>query len=436
MPAPATGALDRASATVERWVSLVLRGRTDPDAPWRSVRLLIVWLLTRMLVVGLIEVAPFVVNDVNYYATVITGQAGPDFPGSLREYPVPALWLLTIPGVLSRGDITAYGWWFFFVMLVVDGAFLFALDRLGGNPRAVTAWLAAGVAIGPLLLLRFDLVTGAAVGVALVVAAARPRAAAVLMALATGIKLWPAVLIGVVGAPARPRRPYVMAIAIASAVLVLASLAGYGWDRLLTPLEYQTGRGLQIESLAAYPSMVLWALGVDGFVVDYPAASLSFEVSGPGTAVAAIVATAGTAVVLLWVLWSTARLWRLRGGAHLLLAAAWVTLSSACLLVLTNKVFSPQYLAWLVPVAVSVLALDRGVRARTAAYLALAAAVSAHVLFPWLYPALTGPVPVDGSVAAVALIGIRLVLVCALAWVATRQAWTLLRAAERETAAA
>lgn len=426
MPASATGVLDRTTGAVERGVTLVLRGRTDPDSPWQPIRLLIVWLLTRLVVVGMIAVAPLVVTDVNYYGTVITGQAGPDFPGSLREYPVPALWLLSVPGILSGGDLTAYGWWFFGVMLLVDGAFLLALAALGSNPRAVTAWLAAGLAIGPLLHLRFDLATGAAVGVALLVAATRPRVAAVLMTVAIGIKLWPAVLVGLVGAPARRRRVYVATIALASVLIVAISLVAHGWDRLLSPLEYQTGRGLQVESLAAFPSLLLWALGVDGFVVEYPAVSLAYEVSGPGTAVAALVSTLGTLVVLGWALWSTARLWLQKGGDQMLAAASWATLSVACLLVLTNKVFSPQYLAWLVPVAVAVLALDRTARARTAAYLMLGAAVAAQVLFPWLYPSVTGPDPVDGTLLAVVLIGIRLALVVAVAWIATRRAWQLI----------
>jgi hypothetical protein len=167
------GRLDRAMAALEHGVTVVLRGRTDPDARWRGVRLLILWLLTRLVVVVLVPLAPYVVNDVNYYATVITGQADADFPGTLREYPVPAIWWLTIPSLLAGGEIKPYGWWFVFLMLCVDGAFLTVLQRVGRSPRAVTAWLAAGVLIGPLLLLRFDLLTGALVGTALLLAVPR-----------------------------------------------------------------------------------------------------------------------------------------------------------------------------------------------------------------------------------------------------------------------
>lgn len=422
-----TSVLDRATAAAERGVTRVLRGRTDPDAAWTTVRLLVVWLLTRLVVVIVVPLAPFVVNDVNYFATVITGQAEPGFPGTLREYPVPALWVLQIPAILSGNEITAYGWWFVFLMLVVDGLFLFALHRLGRSPRAVTAWLVAGVAIGPMLVLRFDLITGAAVAVALLVAVPRPRLAGALMVLATGIKLWPGVLVGLVGAATRRRAAYVVAAATTSVVLILAAGLTAGWDRLLTPLSYQTNRGLQVESLAAFPSMVLWALHVDGFAVDYPA-SLAFEITGPRVAVAGAVSTLASAVALAWTLWTTAMLWRRTPSPDVVVAAAWALLSCVSLLVLSNKVFSPQYMVWLLPLVVVVLAVTRDQAARTCTYLILAAAVAAQALYPWLYTSVTEHQPGVGNIVAVALVGVRLALVCAVAWIATRRTWQLVRA--------
>ncbi len=426
MSATTPGALDRAMAALERGITVVLRGRTDPDARWRGVRLLILWLLTRLVVVVLVPLAPYVVNDVNYYATVITGQADADFPGTLREYPVPAIWWLTIPSLLAGGEIKPYGWWFVFLMLCVDGAFLTVLQRVGRSPRAVTAWLAAGVLIGPLLLLRFDLLTGALVGTALLLAVPRPRLAAALTVLAAGVKLWPGIFVGLVAAAGPRRRPAVVAAGATSVVLVLAAAATTGWDRLLTPLAYQTDRGLQIESLFALPAMVLWSLGVDGYVVDYPA-SLSFEVSGPGTAALGALATVATAASLVWVLGTTAALWRRATHPGLLTGAAWAMLSGVCLLVLSNKVFSPQYMAWLLPIVVVLLAVTGEARARTSAYLMLCAAATAQALYPWLYDAVTSTHATALSPVAVALIALRLVLVCLVAVIATRRTWQILR---------
>lgn len=426
MPDTETGALHRAAAAFERIATLLLRGRVDPETPWPGVRLFLVWVLLRLIVVATLTFAPFVMNDVNYYGTVISGQASPGFPGTLREYPVPALWVLKVPAVLAHDDVGAYGWWFVLIMLVVDGLFLLALQRIARAPRAVTAWLVAGLAIGPLLVLRFDLITGAAVAVALLVVLSRPRLAAALVVVAAGIKLWPGVLVGLVGAAAVRRRPYVAAAAVASVVLVLAAAATHGWSRLLTPLAYQTDRGLQVESLAAFPSMVLWALHVDGFAVDYPA-SLAFEISGPGTAFAGAISTLASVAALAWTLWATAALWRRRATPDLVTVAGWALLSCISLLVLSNKVFSPQYLTWMLPLVVVVLAVTREQAARTCTYLALAAAIAAQVLYPWLYTSLIEQEPGVGNLLAVAFVGVRLALVCAVAAIATRRAWQLIR---------
>ncbi|MFC6238759.1 hypothetical protein [Longivirga aurantiaca] len=434
MSATRSDSLGRAAAALERGTTFVLRGRTDPEAPWRGIRLLIVWLLTRLVVVTFVPLAPYVVNDVNYYATVITGQADPGFPGSLREYPVPAIWWLTIPSILAGGEIKPYGWWFVFLMLCIDGGLLVVLRRIGRSPRAITAWLAAGLAIGPILLLRFDLLTGAMVATALLVAVPRPRLAAALMVVAASVKLWPGVFVGLVAAAGPRRRPALVAAGITSVVLVVAATATSGWDRLLTPLAYQTDRGLQIESLFALPAMMLWSLGVEGYVVDYPA-SLSFEVSGPGTTLLGMLATLATVAALAWVLGTTAAVWRRASRPDLLTVAAWALLSGVCLLVLSNKVFSPQYMAWMLPIAVALLAVTGEARARTSTYLMMCAAVAAQLLYPWLYDAVTSPYATALSPVAVVLIAVRLALVCVVAAIATQRTWQLLRADEPLAAA-
>lgn len=420
--------MDRAATVVERGVTFVLRGRVDPDSPWPPARLLILWLLTRLIIVLVGAVAPFVVNDVNYYGAAITGQVPLDRAGTLEEYPVPAVWWLMLSAALSHDETETYRTWFAVLMLCVDGLFLLALRRLAASPRAVTAWLVAGVAIGPLILLRFDLLTGSAVAVALLLSVPRPRLAAVLMVVATGIKVWPGVLVGLVGAAGRRHRSYVAAAGVTSVVLVVASAASRGWERFLAPLSYQADRGLQVESLAAFPSMVLWALHVDGFSVGYPA-SLAFEISGPGTVLAGALTTVASAAALAWTLWATAALWRGTARPDLVAAAAWAMLSCISLLVLSNKVFSPQYMMWLLPLVVVVLAVTHEQAARTCTYLALAAAVAAQALYPWLYTSVTEQQPGVGNIVAVALIGVRLGLVCAVAWIATRRTWRLARSA-------
>ncbi len=431
MPDAATSSLAKFADGVERVVTVVLRGSTPPDAQWKAVRLTTVWLLTRLAVMVLLSITGAVVNDVNYFANVTTGNAPPGYPGTLREYPVPAVWWLTIPAVLGGGDITAYGWWFVFMLLAVDGLFLVAVQRLG-TPRAVTAWLSAAPLLGPMLLLRFDLVTGAAVAVALLLVVTRPKLAALLLVTATAVKLWPAALVGIVAAASPRRRTFIAVTVVASVVLIAVVLAAYGGERFLSPLRYQSQRGIQVESLFAVPFMVLWALHVGGFDVTY-GTSLAWEIDGPGTGIALALSTVATLAAGVWTLWLTASLWRRPRRPDLLTAVAWATLSAACLLILSNKVFSPQYLAWLLPVAVVVVAVTGERLARTCAYLTLTAALAAQLLYPWAYDWISDLRPGVGNLLAVALACVRLVLVAAVAWIATARALELLAADESST---
>ena len=424
MPDAATSSLARFATGIEHVVTVVLRGSTPPDSPWNAVRLTIVWLLTRLAVMVLMSITGAVVNDVNYFANVTTGHAPPGDPGTLREYPVPAVWWLTIPAVLAGGDITAYGSWFVFLLLAVDGLFLVAVQRFG-TPRAVTAWLCAAPFLGPMLLLRFDLVTGAAVAVALLLVVPKPKLAALLLVTATAVKLWPAALVGIVAAASPRRRMFVFVTIASSAVLVAVVLAAYGGERFLSPLRYQSQRGIQVESLLAVPFMVLWALHIDGFDVRF-GTSLSWEIGGPGTGDALALSTLATLAAGVWTLWMSASLWRRPWRPDLLTAVAWATLSAACLLILSSKVFSPQYLAWLLPVVVVVVAVTGERSARTCAYLTLTAALAAQVLYPWEYGWIIVPGHWAANLAAVALAGVRLVLVGAVAWIATARALDLL----------
>ena len=112
---------------------------------------------------------------------------------------------------------------------------------------------------------------------------------------------------------------------------------------------------------------------------------------------------------------------------------AWAVLSATTTLVLANKVFSPQYLIWLVPTAIAVVALDRG---RTALRCALALLV-AGAISQVLYPALYGTIAEAGTfnLVGIALLVARLVPIVAVAVVATRQAWRLSARAPEPVAA-
>ena len=153
-------------------------------------------------------------------------------------------------------------------------------------------------------------------------------------------------MIALAAAVRRPVRDVIVPAAVTCAVIVGAVVAGGGGANLFSFLSSQGTRGLQVESVAATP-WVLAASGYRGIVIGFNSKIVTFEVSGPGTAVVAgamdfALALAFFALAVL--------IWRARrGGAHVLLTAALATLA---LQIVFNKVGSPQFVCWLAaPVA-------------------------------------------------------------------------------------
>lgn len=402
------------------------------DAPWARVRYPTAagWVVTRALMLLLLfALERTIVNDVLYYGAGMAA-IGPDTPVAavLREYPTPVLALLVLPRLLSGGSFVLYVGEFIALILVCDALFTALLRRrAGARPDAAVAlWLIAGPALGPIALTRFDLVPALAAGTALLILSKRPRTAGALVAVGAAIKLWPAILIPVIAAPARTRLRALVGAVVTGVVVVAGSLAVAGWDRLLSPLNYQADRGLQVESIAALPLMMIWSVAHNPWQITF-SKYITSEISGPGSNALSAVSTLATAALVVFVVLLWWRSWRRRPEVTPA-QVGWVMLAVTTLFIVTNKVFSPQYLLWLSPVAVATIACsprsDQGVR-RWTALLVLDGLIT-QVIYPNSYvmvitPAWYNPI-------GVGLLVLRDVLLLALTWYAVRRAW-------RETAA-
>jgi hypothetical protein len=380
--------------------------------------------LTRALtVVLLLTFERTIMNDVRYYAAGIA-EIGPASPVSavLREYPTPVLGLLALPWLLSWGSIDAYVVGFVVLMLALDAAFTWLLSRRGDR-TAVTLWLIAGPALGPLALTRFDVLPGMLAGAAVIHLRGRPRLAGAFVTVGAAIKLWPALLVPAVMAPRRTRWRVLTGIVVSGLVILVLSLLAGGWERLMAPLSYQGDRGLQVESLAALPLMLVWSVAHGPWQISF-SRFITSEIAGPGDQVMLAVANLATvaALVLLALLWW--RSWR-AGRTVTPATIGWLVLLSTTLFIVTNKVFSPQYLLWLTPVAVVVVAVsgrtDLGPRRFTA--LLIAVGVITQVIYPNAYVLVTemswaNPI-------GVLLLAVRDLGLLALTWYAARRCWSV-----------
>ncbi len=350
----------------------------------------LVWVVTRMAVLAMLfTYAADVVSDVNYYHQSLAALGDGGLRNTLVEYPLPAVGVVAVPWLLSGGSSGGAGVYvlvFLLLALGADASMMRLLLRQDSQGRSASvAWLLLVPALGALTYLRFDLVPGVLVAVALLVHRRSPRTAAVAVAVATCVKLWPVLLVAPVLAASRARGRLLALVAAIGATAAGFTVALSGWERLLSPLTYQGDRGLQIESVAATPAMVLHALHAGASRVWF-APSRSWEVSGPVadtmlTATTVLTACLALALVLTW--WLVLRRPSPVGPDTLV----WLTLASISGFIVLGRVLSPQYLLWLIPAAAAGLAVAGATRralARWTAGLGVAALLT-NVLYPSLY---------------------------------------------------
>ena len=379
---PGTGPLRRLSG----WYDRRRGGRTLATA----------WVLSRLLVLVLLATAErFVVGDVFYYHRKIRALFDVGLSGTLNEYPTPVTWILWLPYGITGGNRVGYLVAFIAFMLVLDALYTVALYRSSGrrHTRAADFWLVFVLLIGPLSYLRFDILPAVLAGGALLAARRRPWVTGALTGLGAAIKLWPALLIGSFLAPRPGRAPIAWGFVAVGFGLALVSLLTGGWSRLVSPLTWQSDRGLQIESIWATPVMIARAVAPSGWVVDISKYQ-AYEIFGPGVAPLLTLSTVATLLGLVAIVALFVRAWRHPAPTPVAIGLA--ILATVAIMTITNKTLSPQYLLWLGgPMAALLLLRDdddpaeRRRLGRLAAELLLLA-LATHLVYPLLYDGLLG----------------------------------------------
>ena len=320
------------------------------DLELRSPRtLLLVWSVGRLTVFLVWGVfTPETQGDVVYYFQHIDNMfsVGPEL--TMREYPTPVLWMLALPWLLGLGTQQGYVIAFVGLMLLLDIAFSLSLWRGGGRLRAhaIVFWTLFVVFIGPTVYLRFDLVTSVLAGWSLLLVARGAWAwSGALAGTGAAIKLWPALLWpALCGGTSRQKSRASLGFWGTGGLLALVSLIWAGWDRLVSPLTWQSGRGLQVESVWASVPMLGRALGLGDYAVTISRYQ-AFEIYGTGVSFWTAAATVATALGMLGIVVAYASWWR-RGAGSTSEAVA-LMLLVILVMIVTNKTFSPQYMIWL-----------------------------------------------------------------------------------------
>lgn len=230
-------------------------------------------------------------------------------------------------------------------------------------PRLTLALYALFVVFSAALLpWRYDLFPALLTALALLsVLRGRPAWAGIWAGLGVAAKLYPLVLLPVFGLYylAAGQQRALVRMAIGGALAVLLSLLPFLFaftapDKLLGFLSYHQLRGLQLESLPAGAILLAHNLGLTGAKLEFNYGALHL-VSPWASAALEWLPLAFLAVfgVVSAAAWGRFREECAGPGRRLPAAETLVAYTAAALLafIATNKVFSPQYIIWLLPFA-------------------------------------------------------------------------------------
>jgi hypothetical protein len=307
------------------------------------------------------------------------------------EYPPGALPVFLAPSLVGGDYASMFAW-----LMAACGVVLVAVIA-AVRPAAAFFVGVAPLLVGSLILSRFDLWPALLATAALVALVSDRHALGWgLLGAAVAAKLWPLVLVP----PAlvwsyrrghgRASRWGAAVAAVAFVPFLLVAPSG-----LWSSLSGQLSRPLQIESLGA---ALVTTFGSPSVVTSHG----SQNIVGHGGIAAALSIAQALVLAGLWLAFA-------RGpatGERLMRYAA----ACACAFVAFDKVLSPQYLLWLIPL----VPLVRGARGLAASGLLVAAGVLTQVWFPQRYFDYALDFRLAGIVLARDLV--LVVLVAVLAW--------------------
>jgi hypothetical protein len=254
------------------------------------------------------------------------------------EYPPGALPMFLLPSLAHGGDRAAYDRWFDREMLVCWCLVLLGVALVTRSWLPLLVVAATPVVLGPVVYSRFDEWPTALAVLAL---AAFMRtwlpAAAVLLGAAIAAKLWPLVLLPVFAVRLGRRRGSAFAAGtLAAAAVIFVPFAVLSPGGVWHSFHQQLFRPLQIESLGG--AVLIAAHHVFGLHVHVVSTYGSQNLGGTLAHVTQIVMTVLliASLLLIWIF-----------GRDVVVSSA------ACVAALLafGKVFSPQFMLWIVPFA-------------------------------------------------------------------------------------
>jgi len=305
-------------------------------------------------------------------------------------YPYPDLIFMFVPHLTAFGDYQRA--WLVMGGLIDLGALLVLLywprKHDAARVRAGWFWLLSQLLLGPVSISRLDSISVALTVIGLVAwLRAKPSTAAIWFTIATWVKVWPVTLLAATIAEARKWKPAAIWASVVGGSILLAGLVIGGAKNSLSFVLEQTGRGIQIESPWATPWLWQRIAHVPNSGIYYSSALKTFQVKGVG--VMQVASVLGPVMYLalgvtIWLGWWSIR----RGGVENIALRnevfAWTVLAAVLVMIVFNKVGSPQYYGWLIVPAILGL-IERVPDWRIVAYWLVGILALTGFIYPEIY---------------------------------------------------
>jgi hypothetical protein len=309
-----------------------------------------------------------------HYATAIVDQHRVPYRDFVLEYPPGALPVFAAPELLHSN----YQRVFQVLMAFCAVATVCGVAAIGGR-RAAALAVVAPLALGSVVLSRFDFwPTALAVWGVAALLRNRPLLSGVLLGTAFAAKFWPAALVPLALVWLLRNRDARTAAAFAGAALATAAawfmpFVAIAPGGVGASFHEQLGRPLQLESLGGAVLIAFHKTAGSTLRMIGSYGSLNLTGSGADAAALATSIAGGLALVAIWVSFA-------RGPATVERLLAYAAASIAVPIAF-GKVFSPQFLIWLIPF----VPLVRARRGALALLLFFVALVLTQLWFPHHY---------------------------------------------------
>lgn len=321
----------------------------------------LLWLVSRAgaIAVLLLPNGYYIPSDLTVFAGWAEDLAsGVPITSPLWQYPPGVAVLLGFVGWIGGGI-----WPILALIIAADAAVQYVLRR---SPGAIL-WAVAPLFVGPIMLTRLEPVVTLTAILGLGIGATRSGA---WLGLGASLKLWPAIL------ALRLRDGLVRRSVAAAVAFSAAALTAGLFFQAPAFLSNQVRRGLQVESVAAWPFMVARALGAP---IPLVTRNGSMEINSPvADSIAAVLLPLALLIATSIAIWA----WRVPGASEIGTSAL-VALAIVLALMLTSRVLSPQFIVW--PIGLLALALRDGRGPHRITGCLLGSAALGLALYPFAY---------------------------------------------------